>query len=74
MAVATFYFLLIAIVALFLAGVCFAFECIERRQKIRYLSEQNRQAALETEQKRIEYCRAVTILECEKYYEELNRK
>ena len=73
MAVATFYLLFISVVALALAIVCFAFECIERRQKIRYLSEQNRQAALETEQKRIEYCRAVTMSDCEKYYEE-NRK
>ena len=67
MAVATFYFLLIAIIALFLAGVCFAFECIERRQKIRYLAERNRQTALEIEQRRVATNQAKTMLECEKY-------
>lgn len=73
MAVATFYLLLISVVALALAVVSFVFEAIERKQEIAYLAEQNRKTMLEAENKRIEMCRARTMLECEKYNQSVRK-
>ena len=73
MAVATFYLLLISVIALALAIVSFAIECIERRQKIKLAAEQNRKAKLEIENKRIEMCRARTMLECDRFNEEMSK-